>query len=218
MPSLIPSLQQSQWFNVRPFKVNYLSANSTGHLNCIQSTQEPSEGLSINYPPAFIQPWLLDRGSLTQALIQESGGEFSVEPIQQGYQKATGSEKRLLQAEAMNKPCYKLFIREVLLLGGGKPWVYARTLIPPETLTGRLRVLKQLHNRSLGSLLFTDPKMQRGAIQTACIHKQDSWLADEYFQNQQTLYGRRSIFFLDNKPILVNEVFLPDFIKRLNSL
>ena len=60
------------------------------------------------------------------------------------------------------------WIREVQLLGDGQPWVFARTLIPADTLRGRGRRLTRLGTRPLGEVLFTDPGVRRGPV-NACI-------------------------------------------------
>jgi chorismate lyase len=61
-------------------------------------------------------------------------------------------------------------LREVYLLCDGVPWVYARTAIPRETLTGRHRRLAYLKTRPLGAMLFADPGMARGIAVRAYTH------------------------------------------------
>ena len=93
--------------------------------------------------------------------------------------------------------------REVLLYGAGQPWIYARSIMPLKTLTGRLKKLAQLNNQPLGELLFKDPTMRRETVQFAHF--------DPISSSETSVWGRRSVFRLDNKPLLVAEVFLPDF-------
>ncbi len=140
--------------------------------------------------------WLTDSGSLTQRLVKLSRGDFRVEVVRQGWMRPTRSEAKALN---MRSRQFAL-VREVQLIGKGKPWVYARSIIPAQTLTGRQRQLRMLGNRSLGSLLFTDPSMRRGPLQISCLR----------LQNQSKVWARRSVFYLSDKPLLVCEVFLPE--------
>ena len=59
----------------------------------------------------------------------------------------------------------RALVREVQLLCNGVPWVYARTVIPRRTLSGRQSRLAHIKSRSLGAMLFADPSMRRGELQ-----------------------------------------------------
>lgn len=147
------------------------------------------------HAPVRWRPWLTDRQSLTQHLIAASQGHFKVRLIKQGWGRPTHSEAR-----ALNIPPRQLaVIREVQLLGNDQVWVYARSVIPASTLTGRERQLHHVGNRSLGSVLFSDPTMRRGPLQISRLTLSDG----------QSVWARRSKFYLSGKPLLVCEVFLP---------
>lgn len=139
--------------------------------------------------------WLQDRGSLTQRLTSASHGQFSVRLLRLGYGRPTRSEARALGLA----PRRLALIREVELLGRGQPWVYARSVFPVSTLSGPQRQLKGVGSRSLGSLLFSDPTMQREPLQIGQLRLHGS----------APLWARRSVFRLADKPLLVCEVFLP---------
>lgn len=140
--------------------------------------------------------WLLDSGSLTARLRQLAKGDLRVEVVSQGWGRPNLSEARVLGID----PRQRVLVREVRLIGRGQAWVHARSLIPATTLTGKYRQLAHLGNRPLGELLFTDPDIQRGTIQTAPI---------PLYSPQQRCWARRSVFHLAGKPLLVSEVFLP---------
>jgi len=148
--------------------------------------------------------WLLDHGSLTQRLIQASNGAFQVRKLRQGWQYPTPSEAACLGI----KPRQLAFVREVELLCHNEPWVYARSVFPQTTLTGRLRSLKKLDTRPLGALLFSEPSMRRSHFEVAALNYPD---LTNYFTSESNhfAWGRRSLFFIDEKPILVAEIFLP---------
>ncbi|WP_241235068.1 chorismate--pyruvate lyase family protein [Amphritea opalescens] len=145
--------------------------------------------------PRIWRKWLLDKGSLTQHLINASNGHFRVEVVRQQW-----GQPSLAEAKALNIPTrQKVLIREVQLLGYNQPWVFARTIIPASTLTGKQRKLHALGTRSLGSVLFRDPTMKRSPLEISRIP----------LSNGETTWARRSLFYLANKPLLVAEVFLP---------
>jgi chorismate--pyruvate lyase len=102
-------------------------------------------------------------------------------------------------------------VREVELCCGEQPWVFARSLIPLQSLQGAGRRLQFLGDRPLGSLLFSDPKATRGPMEFArllpghCLYEKA--LANRA-QRPAQLWGRRTLFFFAGKPLLVNEVFL----------
>lgn len=102
-------------------------------------------------------------------------------------------------------------IREVVLYGKDQPWVYARSVLPLSSLTGHLRRLRKFDNRPLGALLFAEPSMRRGKLEIASIHPSQVALPAALGVFDAPLWGRRSVFYLTGKPLLVSEIFLPTF-------
>ena len=157
--------------------------------------------------PKNLKSWLLDRGSLTQRL-QSQCDAFRVQVFDQYWAKPTFSEQKLL-----NLPHAELcFIREVHLFCDDEPAVFARTVIPQDTLRGELQKLTQLGTQPLGAVLFANHQIQRGVLQSCCVKShheiyQQALCHSHFFDKQ--IWGRRSPFYLDNKPLLVSEFFLP---------
>ena len=162
--------------------------------------------------PSLLE-WLLDGSSLTQRIIQCCNGNFEVEVISQQWQRPLLNEAMTLKI----RPHHYALIRQVRLLCNGKPWVFARTVIPAITLRGAVRRLAYLGNKPLGAVLFADPSMRRDAIEIARLSTRTHHYADA-LQRQATraeqIWGRRSVFYLSNKPLLVSEFFLPGIEKR----
>lgn len=144
--------------------------------------------------PVELKRWLSDTGSLTRLLQRASQGRFSVRLRRLQWASPSASEARALGLASRQRA----LIREVELCGNGEPWVYARSVIPATTLSGRHRSLALLGARSLGSILFNDPGMRREPLQIARLAGAEG-----------ALWARRSVFHLDAKPLLVCEVFLP---------
>ncbi|TVT51558.1 MAG: chorismate lyase [Sedimenticola thiotaurini] len=152
--------------------------------------------------------WLRDRGSLTARLKAASKDSFRVNVLRQGWDRPLYSEARLL---GMRRGGIAI-IREVELICDGVPWVFARTLIPVRSLTGATRRLSLLGERPLGEVLFADPTMQRGVTQMARLLPGHSLFitATQHLSPTKVIWGRRTLFHLAKKPLLVNEIFLPD--------
>lgn len=162
--------------------------------------------------PRLLSPWLTDQGSLTARLIHHSDDQFAVKLLRQGWAKAHTSELRLLGVNAK----HKMLVREVVLQGRGENWVFARSLIPYSSLNGKLKALRNLDNRPLGALLFQDPDMTREPIEVAAITANNHYVDSDYLNTDDgQMWGRRSLFRLQGNPLLVSEVFLPDFVASI---
>lgn len=113
------------------------------------------------------------------------------------------------------RPAGRALIRQVQLLCGNRPWVYARTVIPATSMCGRLQRLARLGNRPLGAMLFADPGMRRGRVELARITPGQTLFAAALGHTGRdtpaAIWGRRSVFRIADKPLLVSEVFLPQF-------
>ncbi|WP_428634519.1 chorismate--pyruvate lyase family protein [Sedimenticola sp.] len=155
-----------------------------------------------------IEQWLRDRGSLTARLKSASRCDFRVNVLRQEWACPLDSERRLL---GMRRGGIAI-LREVELLCGGVPWVFARTLIPVRSLQGPARRLALLGERPLGEVLFADPSMRRGITQMARLLPRHALFAAAtvHLQQVEEIWGRRTLFHLAGKPLLVNEIFLPD--------
>ncbi len=158
--------------------------------------------------PAHYLPWLLDTASLTQRLIGACDGEFRVRVLDQCWDRPRTEEAQVLDM----RPHGRALVRQVHLLCGGRPWVYARTILPRTTLTGAGRRLAHLKSRSLGAVLFADPTMQRGRTEIVRLRPADSLypLAAQALDSPPAeIWGRRTVFQLRGKSLLVSEFFLP---------
>lgn len=160
--------------------------------------------------PAKLCSWLLDTASLTLRLQQLCPGRFRVRVLSQAWGIPCTDEARLLGMPQRQRA----IIRQVQLLCDGQPWIYARTVIPVSSLRGRLQRLAHLGTRPLGGMLFADPGMRRGTVQLARIRAGQVLYAAAMSRQQQQpaeIWGRRSVFRLAARPLLVSEVFLPGF-------
>ena len=170
----------------------------------------PLTQLSFACADRSLYGWLSDNSSLTQRLIEHCSGKFEVRVRGQRWKAPLLSESRLLGIRAGEYAK----VREVELLCNGIPHVYARTLIPKSSLTGRASHLQGLGNKPLGALLFSDPTTRRSAIEYARLlasHRLYQWAMSSMseMERENELWGRRTLFCYAGKPLLVNEIFLP---------
>ena len=176
-----------------------------------------------------LQSWLLDPNSLT-ARLKSHCHQFRVELLGQSIEICQEHE-----AVALIPSGEKILVREVLLFCDEKPQVFARSLLPLSSLTGTEQALANLGTRSLGQVLFNNPSLERQTIEVAVfdttspvgklakqlsppeqssLPEQLSFaeplpLSEQYLSSPEKLWGRRSIFVLEGKPLMVAEVFLP---------
>ncbi len=139
--------------------------------------------------------WINDQGSLTERLCKLSKDNFHVEVLNEGWIAG----HRLGTQTCGGKTNEPYWSRKVVLWGNNQPWVVAHSLVPASSLRSPLGIIKTLKNKPLGALLFTTPGMKRGEIE---------------FTRTHTGWGRRSQFYLFNRPLLVAEYFLPALLKH----
>ena len=152
-----------------------------------------------------IQSWLYDHNSLTLKL-ESLSDQFSVQVKQQ----IKVQPNQQLSGYFKNENA--ILVREVLLYSGNTPVIFAQTEMPVSTLTDDQIRLSDIGDSSLGKILFQDPSMLRGQIEVTSFNANSP--LHEFCQSidqatQNTLWARRSLFYLNNKPLLVSELFLP---------
>lgn len=158
--------------------------------------------------PADLADWLQDSGSLTASLKAHCQHAFSVRMLASGWQKAATDEALALKIDRRQQ----VFCREVCLLDGQQPRVFARTVVPLASFPLLRTGLSRLGNASLGEWLFNDPSAKRGAIEISLLpasHVLSQHACQAGGIAPQALWARRSCFTLRGKALLVSEVFLP---------
>lgn len=156
--------------------------------------------------PKSIASWLYDQHSLTEKLEKQCH-TFHVQ-IKQEVTTTPGNPtlSNLFPNEQ------NIHAREVFLCCDSLPVVFAQTEIPLSTLNSAEAQLATVGSQSLGKILFQDPSMRRGAIEVAKFSEIPQLKALCSSLNQEynhSLWARRSLFYLNNQPLLVSELFLP---------
>lgn len=154
------------------------------------------------WPNPETASWLCGQGSLTQLLKRASADQFAVQVLDEHEQAMSNP---VLRAEFGPVSDEHLFwSRKVVLHGKGQPWVLAHTLMPAHSELSELRQVRHLGNRPLGEFLFDHPELQRSHLHFTCLPSAT---------NAAGIWGRKSLFFLFGKPIMVAEFFLPELLQ-----
>ncbi|HWQ94840.1 MAG TPA: chorismate lyase, partial [Gammaproteobacteria bacterium] len=151
---------------------------------------------------------MLDPGSLTRRL-QQVCSRFRVQVYRQGWARPMLDEAHALGLRAGERA----WVREVHLFCDEQPCVFARTIIPRTTLQGKYRRLTRLGNRSLGAVLFADKTLRRSDLDIAVIGERQALFTPATVLSSvkpAKIWGRRSLFHLSNRPLLLSEIFLHD--------
>lgn len=155
--------------------------------------------------------WLLHQDSLTR-LIQQRCSQFSVDPVFQALAPACTDELVIMNLRRSELA----LVREVYLYCGDIPVVFAHSVVARKHLQGTWRGLSRLGNRSLGTMLFTNPLIKRAAFgykQLNTHHPLFRRACQRLQAPPVSLWARRSRFTLQGQPILVTEVFLPAILR-----
>lgn len=156
---------------------------------------------------AVLAPWLRDRGSLTQR-IRLRCRQFAVQGVRDGLARIAYDEAALLGVA----PRQLAWSREVFLMADGRPVVFAHSALAREQLHGVWSALGTLGNRPLGGYLFAHPLVQRKPLHYRALaraHPLYLRAAAVLQDPPDRLWARRSLFYLEDSPLLVTEVFLP---------
>lgn len=157
--------------------------------------------------PRALRDWLSDPGSLTHRLRMRHV-DFTVRPVARGFVPPFPDEARLLNL----RPQMVAYVRDVLLIGDGRIRVFAHSVLPRSSLRGGWLGISRLGAKSLGEVLFADPRIHRLGL---TMRRLDARHPLYHATRRHTgfagpyLWARRSVFCLNGHPLLVNEVFLP---------
>jgi chorismate--pyruvate lyase len=162
---------------------------------------------AVNAPPA-LRHWLTGAGSLTAKLTAQCQA-FRVERLHQRSAPCLQEDTALIglgrRAQVRE--------RTVLLRCDERPVVFAHTVVPLTATASDWPLFGALGERSLGSTLFGDPQVRRGALEYARLRPAHP-LAQRAAKAlgaaaSQVLYARRCLYTRKRGLLLVTEVFLP---------
>lgn len=179
------------------------------HVRTIRSAGVSRPAWTAPVPPIDdrYRPWLTDSGSLS-ARISTRCGALRVRRVFQGLRRPGHDEASLIELS----PGRNAHVREVVLLADEVPVVFAHSIVSPRDLRGPWRCIGRLGERPLSTALFENPRVRRGALEYRRLdrrHPLHARLRELGLGAQHALWARRSSFRLEERPLLVTEVFLP---------
>lgn len=169
--------------------------------------------------PTALRGWLTDTGSLTVKLIA-TAANFRVRRLRQSAGICLGDERAAIGLARRRQ----VQEREVVLHAGGLPVVYAHTVVPLHATASDWPFFSMLGDRSLGTTLFGDPRVERGQLHYARLRpwhplarraraafdeSVDEMDAGLHEDAGNSLYARRCLYRRRKGLLLVTEVFLP---------
>ena len=134
--------------------------------------------------PQWARDWAKTRGSLTKRLQgleycldkgTENAGRFFVQPVQQGLKQLPATDALFLKKRAGSKVRQRL-VRLGIAGKQGSTLVLARTLVGMNGARNDWGFWKTLGSRSLGTMLFFDPKVKRGPLFYARLAANEKWV------------------------------------------
>lgn len=157
--------------------------------------------------PDGLASWLTESGTLTARIRAASrDGRCRLRVLDQRL----GFLSREQQA-ALDTQVASCFVREIELIGGEEPWVFAQTLVPDATLELH-PWLAELGDSPLGETLAEVGGLERGPFEFATLpaaHPLAARALEYADEEPDFLWARRSWFAIRGKRLLVQEVFLP---------
>ncbi len=180
------------------------------HRRRLRSAWNRVDSGELHQAPREWQPWLSDTGSLTQKIEHAIGQKLEVLVLRDCRQDLNSDESRYFHFKI--KRCR---IREVLLCANGIPLVMARSIIPSTSSSGSNYEVLCLGKKPLGAVLFVKTRMNTANKPAREISRldQNSVLWKKCFTQYPDLpmvtWGRRTLYKLKGRPLLVSEVFLP---------
>ena len=134
--------------------------------------------------------WLNESGSITSRI--KSFSNFRLKLLRDGPGEVDTVEDDLIIANYKENN-----IREVVLYSDEEPFIYAKSILPLETIRLGLGALGSLKENPLGDILFSNPQIKKKYM-----------LFAKFELNKRIFYGRKGIYTVKGYPFSVCEIFL----------
>ena len=134
--------------------------------------------------------WLNEHGSITSRI--KSFSSFRLKLLRDGPGEVNAAEDDLIITNYKENN-----IREVVLFSDEEPFIYAKSILPLETIRLGLSALGNLNKNPLGDILFSNPEIKKKYM-----------LFAKFESNKRIFYGRKGIYTVKGYPFSVCEIFL----------
>ncbi len=134
--------------------------------------------------------WLTESGSITSRIKSFSNFRLKLLRDSPGEVDTVEDDLIITNYEENN-------IREVVLYSDEEPFIYAKSILPLETIRLGLGALGNLKENPLGDILFSNPQIKKKYM-----------LFAKFELNKRIFYGRKGIYTVKGYPFSVCEIFL----------
>ena len=148
------------------------------------------EEMNIQLKNEIIKSWLLEEGPITNRI--KSSEKFELKLLRDDLGNVNKLDRLFLGHLSGD-----IKIREVILYGNETPRVYAKSIIPIETINQGLSKLGELGTKPLGDILFEKN-----------IFKKKNTIFAKFKYKKNIFWGRKTKYNVKNNPFSVMEVFL----------
>ena len=135
-----------------------------------------SETNSLEVRNKEILSWLNEAGSITSRI--KSFSNFKLKLLKDGP-----GEVDIIEDDLIISNYEENNIREVILLSNEEPLIYAKSIIPLETIKLGLNILGNLKENPLGDILFSNPEIKKKYM-----------LFARFQSKEEIFYGRKGIY------------------------
>jgi len=140
----------------------------------------------------YIKSWLIENGPITKRISDNENFELNL--IRDEIDEVDEIDKKYL-----GNITGDIKVREVILLGNKVPKVYAKSLIPVNTIEDGFSKLGSLGNKPLGDILFEKDIFNKVDV-----------LYSTFKHEVNIFWGRKTKYLVKNLPFSVMEIFLID--------
>jgi chorismate--pyruvate lyase len=152
----------------------------------------PGPALNCYEGNAQLRSWLLTPGLLTHRVRAVHPESFALQVV---GEYADGADH----------------LREIQLTSGGRPWIFAQTRVPAATLIAN-KWLARIGSTPLGEALAAHGAVTRSDFEYAQLAAEQALIVRAFSATTaraQTLWVRRSTFYVDGAPLYLQEAFMP---------
>jgi len=159
-------------------------------------------GCRERVPPPLV-PWLEEPGLLTARVRAACGAAARLRMLRLDPAPLDPQVARRLGVE--DATC---LLREIEFTCGARRWIFAQTVLPQSSVR-RHPWLRELGDRALGESLSAVDDVRREPLEYRELHGSHPLAQAAGADATATLWARRAVYRLGERPILVQEVFLP---------
>ncbi len=149
---------------------------------------------------------LTERSSLTDLMTEIMGCAPFLNCLAEGKAQAGFKDNQVLGIAPRNYA----HIRQITMGTKDTNWLFAKTVIPFSTLTGKAKRLVRMKRNPLGKVLFGPLNAVRTEMRLDLVFADEVGLEAFDIPTNFPLWQRRSLFEVQTGPLLITEIFLPD--------